>query len=101
MLAFGGFLPQKSLAIDPETMKAISDFEWDNPIRTGDVLMYAFGFFFVFLAGNVIGKVIESDKNFNEIIDIINEAIIIKGTDDENPNFDWSELSGDEDLSID
>ena len=67
-----------------ELVTAMNDYEWENPIMPGDMMMQALGFLIVLFFGRVFSDVLETEKNFAEIIDIINESMIITGTDDEN-----------------
>lgn len=77
-----------------EMLKAINDYEWENPVMAGDMMMQALGFLVILLLGKVVGDVLETEKNFAEIIDIINESMIITGTDDENLGLNYKDIDG-------
>lgn len=89
--------PQRAIAMDSdldELVKAMNDYEWENPIMPGDMMMQALGFLIILFFGRVFSDVLETEKNFAEIIDIINESMIITGTDDENLNLNYKDIDG-------
>lgn len=88
-------MPVRALAMDSDEMfKAINDYEWENPVMAGDMMMQALGLLFLLFLGKIVGDVLETEQNFNEIIDILNESMIITGTDDENPGLNYRDIDG-------
>jgi hypothetical protein len=77
-----------------DMVKAMNDYEWENPVMAGDMMMQALGFLILLFFGKVFSDVLETEKNFAEIIDIINESMIITGTEDENPNLNYKDIDG-------
>lgn len=95
VLAVGEIMPKRALAMDSDEMlKALNDYEWENPVMAGDMMMQALGFAFLLFLGKIVGDVLETEENFNEIIDILNESMVITGTDDENPGLNYRDIDG-------
>ena len=60
----------------------------------GDMMMSAMGALVVLFFGTVVGDVMQTEKNFAEIIDIINECMVITGTNDENLGLNYQDIDG-------
>ena len=83
-------MPENANAMDTDEMiKALNDYEWENPIMAGDMMMQALTFLTVFFFGKVVGDVLATEKNFAEIIDILNESMVITGTDSAKMNLNY------------
>ena len=58
-------------------MDKVNRYEWENPIMPGDVFMMGFVLAFLFTFGKILVDVLRQEKNFAEIIDIINDSLVI------------------------
>ena len=89
------FIPKSAHAMESdEVLRALNDYEWENPIMAGDMMMQAMGCVALVFCGTIVGDVVQTEKNFAEIIDILNESMIITGTDNEDLNLNYSEIDG-------
>ena len=77
-----------------EMLRAANDYEWENPVMAGDMMMQALGFLGVLFFGKIVGDVFDTEQNFAEIIDILNETMIITGTDEKNPKLKYNDIDG-------
>ena len=64
-----------------DVINAINKYEWENPIMAGDMLITAFVISALLTFGYILIDVMQSEKNFAEIIDIINESLVISGNE--------------------
>jgi hypothetical protein len=77
--------PSQAFAIEhSDVIKAINKYEWENPIMPGDIMMGAFAITVLLTFGYIFIDVMQSEKNFADIIDIINESLVISGSDDKS-----------------
>lgn len=100
--------PTNAYAVD--FVKTASDYEWDHPQSAGDIIMKIGGIALVLFISKVAGGVMQTEKNFGEIIEIINESMVIKGAEEDQDKYkidgdfekaDFSNMSMSLNISVD